>query len=140
MDDSGWAPRIQATELGHRPPDVPAPGAEAAHAVLPPAAVAILGSGVYIGGNRSLQPGNRYLLARVGSDLQILGPVHQNPSNVADHVMLAAVDAFVLGDRLMISARDPRLDIAMAFISLTFERGVDIEKAVGDPERAADAR
>ncbi len=140
MDDSTWTPHKDATELGHRPAERPAPDGGVSHAAPPPTAVAILGSGVYIGGNRSLQPGNRYLLARVGTDLQILGPVHQNPSTLADHVMLAAVDAFVLGDRLMISARDPRLDIAMAFISLTFERGVDIETAIGDPERAADAR
>ncbi|HEV7810424.1 MAG TPA: hypothetical protein VGO64_07480, partial [Candidatus Limnocylindrales bacterium] len=37
---------------------------------------AVIGSGVFVGGNRPLQPGSRYLLARVGPELQIFGPLH----------------------------------------------------------------
>jgi hypothetical protein len=132
---------VAATNLGRRPdgtwtarpPTVVASDAEGA-------TLAILGSGVYVGGNRPIHVGNRYLLARVADELQILGPVHLDPGAVADRVSLRAVEAFVLEGRLMIGSRDARTDISMAFVAVSQEREVDIVAALGTSESAASAQ
>ena len=136
--DRGWAPRVPATRLGHRPeggaPTNRGPS-EAGDAVGTP--LAVLGSGVYIGGNRSIQPGNRYLLARVADELQILGPVHLDPGAVADRVPLATIEAFRIEDRLVIGGRDGTSDVSMAFVAVSEGRGIDITVELAPPESAA---
>jgi hypothetical protein len=137
-DDPAWAPRVPATRLGHRPdggaptnPGLP----EAGDAAGTP--LAVLGSGVYIGGNRSIQPGNRYLLARVADELQILGPVHLDPGAVADRVPLGTIEAFRIEDRLVIGGRDGTSDVSMAFVAVSEGRGIDITVELAPPESAA---
>ena len=136
--EPAWAPRVSATRLGHRPEDV----GPAHPAVSPPSdavstPLAVLGSGVYIGGNRPIQVGNRYLLARVASELQILGPVHLDPGAIADRVPLPSIEAFRLEDRLVIDGRDGTTDISMAFVAVSEGRGVDIVAELAPPASAA---
>lgn len=130
-----WTPRVPATRLGRRPADAPAVRPEASDPG--EAALAILGSGVYVGGNRPIEAGNRYLLARVAGELQILGPVHLDPGRVADRVPIQAIGAFVLEGRLVIDGRDAKTDISMAFVSVSQEREVDIVAALSPPSAAA---
>ena len=54
---------------------------------------------------RSLQIGSRYFLARVGTKLNLLGPIHISPSAVAASVTLADAEVAVLADRLLITGR-----------------------------------
>ncbi|HET7473863.1 MAG TPA: hypothetical protein VFJ71_12110, partial [Candidatus Limnocylindrales bacterium] len=65
--EAPWSPRARATGLGHRP-ETTAPRHLSAVPFDPdpdPAgAIQILGSGVYMGGNRPIETGNRYLLGR----------------------------------------------------------------------------
>jgi len=101
--------------------------------------VASLGSGVFIGGSKSLQIGSRYLLARVGSKLQVLGPVHVDPKKVALRVPLGDVEATVLGDRLVIAPGPSGRGPDLAFGSVFLERNVDLghELREGGPPRTA---
>jgi len=137
--DHDWSSHVPATRLGRRPADdgqdvrAGEPIPDDAHA----GAVAILGSGVYVGGNRPIHPGDRYLLATGNEELRILGPVHLDPGVVADRVPLDAIEGFVIEGRLMISGRPGRSDVAMAFVSVSLARGVDIIEALGAPAAAA---
>jgi hypothetical protein len=138
--DEAWTPQVLPTDLGRHPVEA-LPARPIEHVAGEPAidAVAILGSGVYAGGNRRLEPGNRYLLARVVDELQILGPVHLDPASIADRVPLAAIDAFVLEERLIIESRDGRADISMSFVAVSLQQGVDIQAALGTSRSAAPA-
>lgn len=129
-----WSSRVAPTELGHRPVEsLPVGSLDRSGGEHDNVAIAILGSGVYVGGNRRMQTGNRYLLARVVDELQILGPVHLDPATIADRVPLAAIEAFVLEERLIIGSRDSSTEIAMAFVSLSLQQGMDIVAALGSP-------
>lgn len=100
---------------------------------------AVLGSGVFVGGNRPLQPGSRYLLARVGPELQVFGPLHLNPASVATRMSTKDIEVTVVGDRLTIGGNSPLMDVALAFVGITVEPGVDIRSAFR-PRRAAARR
>jgi hypothetical protein len=114
-----------ATVLGRRPTTVAAPA--------PPAKssgsdVAILGSGIFMGGSTALQIGSRYLLARVGSELQALGPMHVSPASVAARIPLAGTETTVAADRLVIAPRSGGRGATLAFSALATEPGVDFEE------------
>ena len=109
--------------LGHRPTPQAAP---------PPIAkssgtVAILGSGIFMGGMGSLQIGSRYFLARVGTKLNVLGPIHISPSAVAASISLADAEVAVLADRLLITGRQG-VELSLAFSAVMAEPGVDLEQ------------
>ena len=114
-----------ATTLGRRP---------SPEATAPEAAIAILGSGVFIGGSESLQVGSRYLLARVGADLQILGPVHISPAAVAARIPLAGVEPTLLSDRLLITSTQPGRGSDVAFGGVSLQYGVDVARDFRPPE------
>jgi hypothetical protein len=136
--DGDWAPRVRPTELGRQPVEAPPVGRiEPADGEPPSDAIALLGSGVYVGGNRRFQTGNRYLLARVLDELQILGPVHLDPAAIADRMPLEAIEAFVLEEQLIIEGRDKRTDISMSFVAVSLQPGVDIQAELGTPRTAA---
>ena len=80
-----------------------------------------------MGGNAALQIGSRYLFARVGTKLHLLGPIHISPSAVAARVTLADVEVAVLSDRLLITGRAGS-DVSLAFSSVAAEPGVDLEQ------------
>jgi hypothetical protein len=90
---------------------------------------AVLGSGVFVGGNRPLQPGSRYLLARVGPELQVFGPLHLNPGNVATRMSTKDIEVTVVGDRLSIGGRNPLMDVGLAFVGVIVEPGIDLRSA-----------
>jgi hypothetical protein len=91
---------------------------------------AVIGSGVFVGGNRPLQPGSRYLLARVGPELQIFGPLHLNPANVATRMSTKDIEVTVVGDRLSIGGENPLMDVGLAFVGVIVEPGVDLRSAL----------
>jgi len=133
--------RRSATGLGRRPSGgsqatgprelEPGPGA--------PNDVANLGSGVFVGGSKSLQIGSRYLLDRVGSELHVLGPVHVDPDKVALRFPLGDVEATVEGDRLVIAPGPSGQGPDLAFGAVFLERNVDLghELREGGPPRTA---
>jgi hypothetical protein len=103
--------------------------------------VAILGSGVFIGGTEPLQIGGRYQLARVGQELQALGPMHVSPSALAARVQLIDTQATLVGDRLLITTRDGDRGPTLAFSSVSAERGIDFQEELrGRSRRKAAAR
>ena len=114
--------RRSATALGRRP--IPPTELPAARSI---STVAILGSAIFMGGNAALQIGSRYLLARVGTKLHLLGPIHISPSAVAARVTLADVEVAVLSDRLLITGRGGS-EVSLAFSSVAAEPGVDLEQ------------
>jgi len=123
--------RRSATTLGRRatPEATPAPVSRSI------GTVAILGSGIFIGGSASLQIGSRYFLAKVGTKLHVLGPIHISPSAVAARITLADVEAAtVLADRLLINGR-AGTNVSLAFSSVTVEPDVDLERQLLAPTR-----
>ena len=122
--------RRPATELGHRPTPQAAPAASSRSS----GTVAILGSAIFIGGSASLQIGSRYLLAKVGAKLHVLGPIHISPSAVAARVTLADIEATVLADQLLITGRSGR-NLSLAFSSVAVEPDVDLERQLLAPTR-----
>jgi hypothetical protein len=137
-DDHDWSSHVPATRLGRRPADEtavrPADGTSNEQDLGAPA---ILGSGVYVGGNRPIQVGSRYVLARAAGELQIRGPVHLDPGAVADRLPLRSIEAFVLDGRLVIGGREAKTNISMAFVAVSQERDVDIVAALSGPESTA---
>jgi hypothetical protein len=123
--------RRSATALGRRP--VP-PQATPAATAPSSGTVAILGSGLFMGGNASLQIGSRYLLAKVGPKLHLLGPIHISPSAIAARVSLADAEAMVLADRLVITGRSGS-DMSLVFSGVVAEPGVDLEEQLVAPTR-----
>jgi hypothetical protein len=119
--------RRSATELGRRP--TPPPASPAARSS---STVEILGSGIFMGGNASLQIGSRYLLARVGPKLHLLGPIHISPSAIAARVTLADAVATVLADRLLITGRAGS-ELSLVFSNVVAEPGVDLEEQLVVP-------
>ena len=119
--------RRSATALGRRPtPPSASPAARSSPTV------AILGSGIFMGGNASLQIGSRYLLAKVGPKLHLLGPIHVSPSAIAARVTLADAEATVLADRLLITGRGGS-ELSLVFSSVVAEPGVDLEEQLVVP-------
>ncbi len=100
---------------------------------------AVIGSGVFVGGNRPLQPGSRYLLTRVGPELQIFGPLHLNPANVATRMSTKDIEVTVVGDRLSIGSQNPLMDVGLAFVGVIVEPGIDLRAAFGT-QQASSAR
>jgi hypothetical protein len=94
--------------------------------------VEILGSGLFMGGNGSLQIGSRYLLAKVGAKLHLLGPIHISPSAIAARVTLADAEATVLEDRLVITGRAGS-DVSLVFSGVVTEPGLDLEEQLVAP-------
>jgi hypothetical protein len=142
--------RRSATALGRRatleppaaPPAVATP-AERATAPAPQRApagtLAILGSGVFIGGSEALQIGSRYLLARVGAELHVLGPVHISPAAVATRIPLAGVEPTLLADRLLITSNRPGRGSDLAFGGVSLESGVDVARELRAPRKGRSA-
>jgi hypothetical protein len=145
-----------ATVLGRRatleaaeqapPAAVPANGhtlttaAAAPRPAAPTGTLAILGSGVFIGGSGpSLQIGSRYLLARVGAELHVLGPVHISPAAVAARIPLAGVEPTLLADRLLITSTRPGRGSDLAFGGVSFERDVDVVRDLRAPRKGRSA-
>ena len=122
--------RRSATTLGRRPTPQPTPAASSRAT----GTVAILGSAIFIGGSASLQIGSRYLLAKVGNKLHVLGPIHISPSAVAARITLADVEATVLADRLLITGR-AGTKLSLAFSSVAVEPDVDLEQQLLAPTR-----
>ena len=96
----------------------------------PEPAVAILGSGIFVGGNAQLQIGSRYFLARVGPEMQALGPIHISPSNVAARIKIADTQATLIADRLLITGLDGERGPTLAFSAVSAEYGVDLEMSL----------
>jgi hypothetical protein len=122
--------RRSATTLGRRPTPQPTPAAASRSS----GTVAILGSAIFIGGSASLQIGSRYFLAKVGTKLHVLGPIHISPSAVAARITLADVEATVLADRLLITGR-AGTKLSLAFSSVAVEPDVDLEQQLLAPTR-----
>ena len=127
--DQGVAHR-PASSLGLRASVVTPAAAPAPVLSQPEPAVAILGSGIFVGGNEPLQIGSRYFLARVGPELQALGPIHISPSIVAARVKMADTQATVIADRLLITGRDGERGPTLAFSAVSAEYGVDLEASL----------
>jgi hypothetical protein len=90
-----------------------------------------------MGGNVSLQIGSRYILARVGMKLHVLGPVDLSPAAVAARVSLAETETTVVADRLLITGRDGT-GLKLAFSGVAVEPGVDLElQLLARPRRKA---
>lgn len=97
--------------------------------------LAILGSGIYMGGSEPLQIGSRYFLARVGSEMQALGPMHMSPSAVAARVPLADTQTTVVADRLLITGRTNGRGPTLAFSAMEAEPGVDFQEQLRSRQR-----
>jgi hypothetical protein len=131
-----------ATALGRRATEVPAaaPSAPRPAARRPPSgALAILGSGVFMGGSSSLQIGSRYLLARVGSELHVLGPIHVSPAAIAIRMPLGGLEPTLLADRLLISPTRRGRGPELAFGAVLLEEGVDLTTDLHVPKRSRSA-
>lgn len=128
---------IEAAERARTTPAPPeAPRATPSAAPRPAAGtLAILGSGVFIGGSESLQVGSRYLLARVGADLHVLGPVHISPAAIAARIPLAGVEPTLLADRLLLTSIRPGRGSNLAFGGVSLERGIDVARDLRAPRK-----
>lgn len=131
--------RHSATALGHRPTLYPAPARETRPREPQSDTLAILGSGIFVGGSEGLQIGSRYFIARVGSEMHMLGPIHISPSAVAARISLSGLATTVVSDRLLITAQDGG-DPTLAFSSVTAELGVDLQQQLVMRPRAAAGR
>jgi hypothetical protein len=134
--------RRAATALGRRATEVPAP---APPAPLPAprrsasGALVILGSGVFLGGSGSLQIGSRYLFARVGSELHILGPIHVSPAAIATRISLGGLEPTLHGDRLLLSQTRGGRGPELAFGAVALEDGVDLATDLQVPKKGRSA-
>ena len=121
-----------ATALGRRPTTLKAAATSKASSPVAPrrssGTVAILGSAIFMGGTEPLQIGSRYFLARIGPEMQALGPIHISPSAVAARIMLADTQATVVADRLLITGREGERGPTLAFSAVAIEPGVDLQE------------
>lgn len=97
--------------------------------------VAILASGVFVGGSDGLQIGSRYFLARVGGELHVLGPLHMSPSAIATKMKLNNAEATVVSDRLLLTGRGRASGRTMAFAGVTMEPGMDLQHELAGRRR-----
>jgi hypothetical protein len=91
---------------------------------------------VFIGGSETLQIGSRYLLARVGSELHVLGPVHVDPEAIAVRVPLGDVEPTILADRLFIAPGSSGQGPELAFGAVLLERGIDLDRELASDGRS----
>jgi hypothetical protein len=131
--------RHSATALGHRPTLYAAPARDTRPQQPQGDTLAILGSGIFVGGSEGLQIGSRYFIARVGTEMHMLGPIHISPSAVAARISLSGLATTVVSDRLLITAQDGG-DPTLAFSSVTAEHGVDLQQQLVMRPRAAAGR
>jgi hypothetical protein len=120
--------RRPATTLGRRATAAPPTLLEPDPLPAAPSAPAILGSGIFVAGGKSLQIGSRYLFARVGSELHVLGPVHVSPEKVAARMSLAGIEPTVVADRLLVAPVKRGQGPELAFGGVVLERGVVIDR------------
>jgi hypothetical protein len=120
--------RRPATTLGRRATAAPPTLLEPDPLPAAPSAPAILGSGIFVAGGKSLQIGSRYLFARVGSELHVLGPVHLSPEKVAARLSLADIEPTVVADRLLVAPLKRGQGPELAFGGVVLERGVVIDR------------
>lgn len=117
-----------ATTLGRRATAAPPTLLEPDPLPAAPSGPAIIGSGIFVAGGKSLQIGSRYLFARVGSELHVLGPVHLSPEKVAARLSLADIEPTVVADRLLVAPVKRGQGPELAFGGVILERGVVIER------------
>jgi hypothetical protein len=91
----------------------------------------LLTSAVYVGGSGRLMLGERYLIARRGRHLQILGPITENPSRVIVEEPLDSLAIVGANDRLVVTNTRGRGNLALAFQRLAGASAIDVEKALG---------
>jgi hypothetical protein len=91
----------------------------------------LLTSAVYVGGSGRLMLGERYLIARRGRHLQILGPIIENPSRVIVEEPLDSLEIVGANDRLVVTSTRGRGNLALAFQRLAGASAIDVEKALG---------
>ncbi len=128
--------RHAATALGHRA----RPHHEGPIARPSSTTPTILGSGIFVGGSAALQIGSRYFISRMGAEMQVLGPIHLNPTAVAARIVLADVEAKAVSDRLLIISREGGKS-TLAFSAVSAQPGVDLQQQLLLPAvRAAAAR
>jgi hypothetical protein len=126
--DGAGPVRRPATILGRRATAAPPTLLEPAPLPAPPSAPAMLGSGIFVAGGKSLQIGSRYLFARVGSELHILGPVHISPEKVAARLSLADIEPTIDADRLLVAPLKRGQGPELAFGGVILERGVVVDR------------
>jgi hypothetical protein len=142
-------PRRDWTTPADWPPTTPltaAPIASAPNAAAPTAAVeltphpsasdtaesmTILTSGVFVGGSARLMLGERYLIARRGPLLQILGPIAETPSRVIVEEALETLTIVGANDRLVMTRTRGRDNLALAFQRLAGASPIEVEEALG---------
>jgi hypothetical protein len=93
-------------------------------------------TGVYVTGTTKLEPGQRYSIAVDGSRLRVLGPLELTPSAVALDRPVAGIDAASVDGRLVISQRNGKSGLMLAFMSVT---GMSPDAVAGAITRAAAA-
>jgi hypothetical protein len=113
-----------ATRLGRRATAIPRAAADGAASQT----LAIMGSGVFVGGSDDLQIGSRYFLARVGGEFQALGPIHMSPSAVAMKMKINDTETTVVADRVLITGRGRASGRTLAFAGVSMEPGMNIEQ------------
>ena len=91
----------------------------------------ILTSAVYVGGSGRLLLGERYLIARRGRLLQILGPITETPNRVIVEEALDTLAIVGANDRLVVTRSRGRGNLALAFQRLAGASATDVEKALG---------
>ena len=126
--DGAGPVRRPATTLGRRATAAPPTPLEPDPPPATASAPAILGSGIFVAGGKSLQIGSRYLFARVGSELHVLGPVHLSPEKVAARLSLADIEPTVVADRLLVAPVKRGQGPELAFGGVVLERGVVIDR------------
>jgi hypothetical protein len=91
----------------------------------------ILTSAVYVGGSGGLMLGERYLIARRGPLLQILGPITESPSRVIVEESLDRLVIVGANDRLVVTSTRGRGKLALAFQRLAGASALEVEEALG---------
>lgn len=98
----------------------------------------ILATGVYFGGSARLVVGARYVIARRGSALRILGPIEQDPNRVALERPLAQLTATSVGERLVITeGTDDRVSLALALGAFAGASSPQLEAILTDTDGPA---
>ncbi len=113
---------------------------------LPPSTV-VLGSGVYMGGQGPmrmktslLQAGGRYLLARDGGDLRILGPVHVDATKIVARIPVEECEVSLDDGRLLVQGRTPNIGLNLTFSAISIARDLDLSAAMAvNGQRAGEA-
>ena len=93
----------------------------------------VLGSAIFLGGSgpvatnlSRLQVGDRYGLARVADELQILGPVSFDPERIVARVPIDGAEVELVADRLVVQGGPTARGTMLAFSGLAVFRGADV--------------